>query len=196
MPYFILSFSCDHDNQLLWSNFAHFDGINLEIDFAKFERELNHIIRWHGLVNYNLESQKECLRKTFYKELLYVEDFGKIKSLKEINGLTGEKYEMIITHIAIICTLYSMFFKRNHFNGENEYRFVFCNLSADYINFRIRKDLIVPYIEKKVKDIDFITKITLGPTNKSDMAVNGIRELLHHYNKDVDVVRSKIQLRF
>lgn len=49
-PYFILSFSRDKDSQLLWSNYANLDGLNLEIDFAKFKKNLNDRIKWHGLV--------------------------------------------------------------------------------------------------------------------------------------------------
>ena len=36
--YYICSFSCDEDSQLLWSNYSKYDGINLEIDFAKFRK--------------------------------------------------------------------------------------------------------------------------------------------------------------
>ena len=63
--YFILSFSCDNDSQLLWSNYSNYDGVNLEIDFANFIEKLNRNMLWHGLVNYSFKSQKECLRKTF-----------------------------------------------------------------------------------------------------------------------------------
>lgn len=196
LSFFILSFSCDKDSQLLWSNYANLDGLNLEIDFDKFEKRLNHIIKWHGLVIYHLESQKECMRKTFHDELINVEDFGKIKSLNDINMLTGKEYEMLITHISVICVVYSMFFKREHFKGENEYRFVFSSVNKDGINFRSRNGLIIPYIKKKVEELDFITKITIGPTNKVDIATNGIRELLHHNESEIEVAKSEIPLRF
>ncbi|MDO4720495.1 MAG: hypothetical protein Q4A78_07510 [Peptostreptococcaceae bacterium] len=196
LSFFILSFSCDKDSQLLWSNYANLDGLNLEIDFDKFEKRLNHIIKWHGLVNYHLESQKECMRKTFHDELINVEDFGKIKSLNDINMLTGKEYEMLITHISVICVVYSMFFKREYFKGENEYRFVFSSVNKDGINFRSRNGLIIPYIKKKVEELDFITKITIGPTNKIDIATNGIRELLHHNEREIEVAKSEIPLRF
>lgn len=196
LSFFILSFSRNKDSQLLWSNYANLDGLNLEIDFDKFEKRLNHIIKWHGLVNYHLESQKECMRKTFHDELINVEDFGKIKSLNDINMLTGKEYEMLITHISVICVVYSMFFKREHFKGENEYRFVFSSVNKDGINFRSRNGLIIPYIKKKVEELDFITKITIGPTNKIDIATNGIRELLHHNESEIEVAKSEIPLRF
>lgn len=123
--YYICSFSCDKDSQLLWSNYSNYDGVNLEIDFAKFKENLNHTFFWHGLVIYDFESQKDCLRRTFYNEFIDNEEFGKIKSLNEINKLEGKKYEKLIIHMSIICILYSMFFKRNYFKSEYEYRFVF-----------------------------------------------------------------------
>ena len=146
-PYFILSFSRDKDSQLLWSNYANLDGLNLEIDFAKFKKNLNDRIKWHGLVNYDLESQKKCMRESFCDELINIEDiedFGKIKSLNDINKLTGKEYEMLIVHISVICMVYSMFFKREYFKGENEYRFVLSYVDENEIkiNFRSRNGLI------------------------------------------------------
>ena len=89
-----------------------------------------------------------------------------------------------------------MFFKREYFKGENEYRFVFSSEKKDRINFRSRNGLITPYIKKKVEDLDFITKITIGPTNKIDITTNGIRELLHHNEREIEVTKSEIPLRF
>ena len=118
--YYICSFSHNKDSQLLWSNYSNYDGINIEIDFAKFRENLNHSIMWDGLVNYDFESQKECLKRTFCDEIIGVADFGNIKSLEEINKLQAREYEILISHMSIICELYSMFFKRSCFKGENE----------------------------------------------------------------------------
>lgn len=194
--YYIFSSSCDDDSQLLWSNYSNYDGINLEIDFAKFIENLNHNMLWHGLVNYDFESQKECLRKTFYDEFIDIDDFGKIKSLNEINRLEGREYEMLISHMSIICELYSIFFKRGYFEGENEYRFVFAIGKKQEISFRSKNRMVIPYIKKQVESIDFITRITIGPTNQIDIAARGIREFLHYYQRDVDIVKSEIPLRF
>lgn len=194
--YYICSFSCDEDNQLLWSNYSKYDGINLEIDFAKFRENLNHSIMWDSLVNYDFESQKECLRKTFYDEFIDVDDFGNIKSLKEINNLQGKAYELLISHMSIICELYSMFFKRSCFKGENEYRFVFAVDKKQEISFRNKNSIVIPYIKKEIESIDFITRITIGPTNQIDIAAKGIGELLHYYKRDVEVVKSEMPLRF
>jgi len=194
--FYILSFSCDKDSQLLWSNYSNYDGINLEIDFAKFIENLNHKIMWHGLVNYDSESQIECLRKTFYDEFIDVEEFGKIKSLNEINKLEGREYELLISHMTIICELYSMFFKRDCFVGENEYRFVFGGVKKQEISFRSKNRTVIPYIKKYTDNIDYITGITIGPTNQVDIAVKGICELMHHYKREVDIGKSQIPLRF
>lgn len=194
--YYICSFSCVEDSQLLCSNYSKYDGINLEIDFAKIRENLDHSIMWDGLVNYDFKSQKECLRKTFYDEFINIADFGNIKSLKEINKLQGREYEMLISHMSIICELYSMFFKRSCFKGEEEYRFVFASDNKQKISFRNKNSIVIPYIKKRVENIDFITRITIGPTNQSDIATKGIKELLHYYQRDVDVVKSEIPLRF
>lgn len=194
--FFILSFSYDKDSQLLWSSYSNYDGINLEIDFAKLIENLNHNILWHGLVNYSFKSQIKCLRKTFNAEFIEVEDFGKIKSLSEINRLEGREYEMLISHMSIICELYSMFFKRECFAGEKEYRLVFGYEKNQKINFRSKNRTVIPYITKNTGNIDYITGITIGPTNQIDIATKGIRELLHYYQREVDINKSQIPLRF
>lgn len=194
--YYIFSFSCDKDSQLLWSNYSNYDGINLEIDFAKFIENLNYNMLWHGLVNYDFESQKECLRKTFYDEFINIDDFGKIKCLKEINRLDGREYEMLILHMSVICELYSMFFKRGCFEGENEYRFVLGTEKKQEISFRSKNRMVIPYIKKQVESIDFITRITIGPTNQIDITAKGISELLYYYQRDIDIAKSEIPLRF
>lgn len=194
--YYILSFSCDEDSQLLWSNYSNYDGVNLEIDFANFIENLNYNMVWHGLVNYDFESQKDCLRKTFYDEFIDIEDFGKIKSLYEINRLVGREYEMLISHMSVICELYSMFFKRDCFEGEKEYRFVFSSVKKQEISFRSKNRMVIPYIKKQVESLDFIKRITIGPTNQGDITAKGISELLHYYQRDVDIIKSEIPLRF
>lgn len=141
------------------------------------------------------------MRESFCDELINIEDiedFGKIKSLNDINKLTGKEYEMLIVHISVICMVYSMFFKREYFKGENEYRFVLSYVDENEIkiNFRSRNGLIIPYIKEKVEELAFINNITIGPTNKTDMATSGVRELLHHNDLEIDVTKSKIPLRF
>ena len=121
---------------------------------------------------------------------------GKIKSLNEINRLEGKEYEMLISHMSVICELYSMFFKRGCFEGENEYRFVFATEKKQEISFRSKNRMVIPYIKKQVESIDFITRITIGPTNQIDITAKGISELLHYYQRDVDIVKSEIPLRF
>ena len=94
--------SHNKDSQLLWSNYSNYDGINIEIDFAKFRENLNHSIMWDGLVNYDFESQKECLKRTFCDEIIGVADFGNIKSLEEINKLQAREYEILISHMSTV----------------------------------------------------------------------------------------------
>lgn len=194
--YYILSFSCDNDSQLLWSNYSDNDGINLEIDFEKFCECLNYDMHWHGLVNYRLENQKECFRKAFYDELIGVDDFGKIDKLSQINDLKGRDYDMTISHISVICQLYSMFFKKNCFEGEREYRFVFSNTREKEVCFRNKNNIVTPFLKEKINSLDFITGITIGPTNKMDIAEKGIKQFLQHHNMSVDVTRSQIPLRY
>lgn len=89
-----------------------------------------------------------------------------------------------------------MFFKRYCFVGEKEYRFVLNCGKKDKISFRSKNGIVIPYIVKSTENIDYITGITIGPTNQVDIAAKGISELLHYYQRDVDIVKSQIPLRY
>lgn len=193
---YIISFTTDKDSQLLWSNYSNNDGVNIEVDFEKFVESLNHRSLWHGLVNYKFEKQKECLRQSFYDEIIGNEEMGNISELSQINILEGREYEMTISHMSVICILYSMFFKKECFEGEKEYRFVFTGVEEKELNFRNKNSIVTPYIKKKLENIECIIGVTIGPTYKNDMAKKGIEQLLSHYNKQVKVLESQIPLRY
>lgn len=196
--FYILSFSCDSDNQLLWSNYSNMDGVNIEIDFSKFVENLNYTLVWNGLVNYDVKSQISCMRNTIQEEFVGQESFGKIRNIFDLNNLVGEQHSLFVSHLSMICQLYSMFFKRSCFAGEDEYRFVFSGGENVETNFRYKKGAIIPYIKRSIESKDFIKGITIGPTNRSDIVKKGIRELFYYYQKseDIKISNSQIPLRY
>lgn len=195
--YYVLSTSCDRDNQLMWSYYSNRDGVNIEIDSQALVNLIDGSLMWQGLVNYNYDSQRENIEKSLCDELFQVEDFGFINAWKEINDLSGKEYNMLITHISIICELYSMFYKRNCFSNENEYRFVFSkHRNEPKTRFRSKNGIIIPYITNHFDSLEFVKSVTLGPTNNMDNALDGITELLRYNNCRVNVRKSEVPLRF
>ena len=47
------------------------------------------------------------------------------------------------------------------------------------ISFRNKNSIVNTVYKKEIESIDFITRITIGPTNQIDIATKGIKELLH-----------------
>ncbi len=152
---------------------------------------------WHGLVYYDYEDQKKRLKQSFNKELFGVENFGNIWTWNEVSKLAEKEYSMFITHMTIICELYSMFFKRKCFSDEKEYRIVFSQINNQQSTyFRNKRGVVTPYIIKKTNNLDYINSIMIGPTSKEDKAYNGIRELLKYNNCQATVKKSSLPLRY
>lgn len=140
----------------------------------------------------------KCVADSLKKEIIGEEDFGSIKCLKEINDLSGAMYERVLTHLEIMWILYSMFFKRDCFKMEREYRFVFgpTGNKNDNYNFRTKNGAIIPYVKKKFKALNFIKSVTVGPANNMDISCKEIKEFLSYNGCNVEVKRSKIPLRY
>lgn len=196
--FFVISFSIDGDSQLLWSNYSNNDGANIEINFKQFERSIDTKIKWHGLVEYEKKQQKDCIKRTLEDSLNNLKEELKIQTWEEISELKEKDYMEFIDYIAVTCIVYSMFFKRECFKNEQEYRFVFSlsDRKNKEIKHRRKSNLIIPYIEQQYESIDFISGITAGPMNNIDVSARSIKEFFHNFGRDVHVKPSEIPLRY
>ena len=98
-----------------------------------------------------------------------------------------------------------MFFKKECFAQEQEYRMVFLCvhrrkqlLSGDSISveYRIKDEVFIPFIRMKLGDISCLKSVCVGTKNTSDLAVKGLRHYFGSRNLEVRVKKSEIPLRY
>lgn len=204
--YFILSFSTNGDSLPLWSNYSQGVGYNIEFcqkidDIFKMDEKpllpISHKViydaeKQYQKVVYFLKNAYECYSKA-------------ICELKE-NFFEDEIEKTIIFDSVLILKRYAIFFKRDLFQAEEEYRICFLstNLNVkDYrkkicreIFFRMKDGNLIPYIKIKLSDY-FLKSICIGPTNNSDITKIGWELFFQEKHFDgVDVKKSQIPLRY
>ena len=202
--YYVISFSTNPDNLVLWSEYANSMGYNLEFRFADLLKLFPSNNMWHGKVVYNKEIQLQCLQQALDESLTWRPEY-RVSSINDFDEQTP--YE-IIAYLAmdmyVFCTVYSMFFKQPEFASEEEYRFVFfaCHESNEFIKktskmyFRVKEDALIPYIKIPCKTLDALNAITIGPKNNIDIAMAGLKHYCREKRIEIPVLKSNIPLRY
>lgn len=69
--------------------------------------------------------------------------------------------------------------------------------SGDYvISFRIKNEVLTPFIKKKISNLNSLKSIMIGPKNKSDIAEKGLWYFFRNMKLDVKVYKSKMPIRY
>lgn len=212
---YILSFSLDNDSLQVWSSFTGGCGYNIGLDFSKFKDKLNKeynkelneeakVIYIFSKVIYDRSKQEEIIKRKIaeYKEIYcrYADQLSE----SEIKSFTAKFF--------IGMRLFACFFKNPVFCGDNEFRVVFFNYShlVSYIKpeFRTKNGMLIPYFDifkrRNGNSTDEpnqlpVNSITIGPTNFSDMAKEGVYYYLYDLDYDIEKIEvrnSKIPLRY
>lgn len=133
------------------------------------------------------------------------EDYKTIHGWDDLDSAEEEDVKLFVDHISVICLLYNMFFKKECFAQEQEYRMVFLCvhrrkqlLSGDSISveYRIKDEVFIPFIRMKLGDISCLKSVCVGTKNTSDLAVKGLRHYFGSRNLEVRVKKSEIPLRY
>jgi len=210
---YVLSFSLDRDNILLWSEYSNFMGYSIEFDYEKFKESL----KTKGMIFDGFVIYDEIVQVSRLKQALALicnsyetEINGSDIQQRLVDGSIGEDMrELLLQNFSVYCTAYSMFFKKPCFSGENEYRFVIWAVHQDFsekiiglvpLNFRDKQNVIIPYIKVPIVTNDGllpIRSITIGPQNNIDISETGLRFFLASKKYQiVSVNRSDIPLRY
>ncbi|MDO5389999.1 MAG: DUF2971 domain-containing protein [Eubacteriales bacterium] len=209
---YVLSFSKGYDSLLLWTEFAKSQGYCMEFDYSQLRSGIHKKMKMDGYVIYNRKEQCTLVENTFLRVLKRKDDSRRVlrkKLFSETEIVTEEELEQFVSEFALCSFLYSMFFKKECFQEEQEYRFVFWAFHEENgmeivpeltpIHFRERAQTLIPYIEVGYahnKGQNPIRAITVGPKNNSDLAVKGIRYFLRNEKINIPVCESKIPLRY
>ena len=197
--YYILSFSTRKDSITLWSEYSNFRGYSMAFDYKLLiERILTQnpgLACWHGQVIYDTEEQDH----------LIIEALLNTRRNHSKSNLNNRDFERWAEDFMKICTIYSMFFKKECFKEECEYRIVFlaCHETCekDYLkmNFREKEGILIPYIEIDVTNNEQLLpmlSLIVAPKNSMNLGVRGITYFLQSKGYSVPVIKSNIPLRY
>jgi len=117
--------------------------------------------------------------------------------------ISERSLEKLAKEMAVVVSVYAMFFKKNFFEGEEEYRFIFPPLinviGTSKPNFRLLDQIFLPYImvefDREQKEIP-LESVMVGAKNNSDIAVRGMKYFLRSQGMDIPVLLSDIPLRY
>ena len=202
---YIISFSKNCDLIAMWKIYGK-NGIVLEFDISAIERvaKRNKII----VVDRN-GTPKKISTRTIFGEVIY-DDSEIVKlvraSLRQLYRMHEQEIKNDIMEIYVhgiyTKTLFDMFYKKKdtNFSYEQEYRIAFTLYDNDVgkvENFRVKNDLIIPYIVIEFKNKNFIPlkSITINPEQKDCMFEFSLRHLLKAYNYDIPIYYSNSKIR-
>ena len=206
MSFYVVAFSKQNNNSLLWAEFTDFRGYCLEFDYEKIVEGFRHRVFLHGTVIYDEEEQMNGLLESLLSCIHSLVE----KGAKDLQGFfeedaipSEESLNQLVDAMAVVCSVYTMFFKKSYFAGEEDYRFIFPPLhyekGQDRPQFRLLDQIFLPYImvelETEQQEIP-LQSVMVGAKNNSDIAVRGMKYFLKTQGLDIPVLLSDIPLRY
>jgi len=205
---YIISFSLKNDSPLMWSEYSNHAGYCIQFDGERFLDSLPGLKTYeilHGKVVYSMEQQIKCLEKTIEQTTFRDDEFEHRNDWNDVDSLSDEETKKWIFYVSLEVSLYNMFFKFPCFEGEHEYRIVLMighdggNYKSDDLweqHFRIKDEILIPYIKVALTSIDSIERVIIGSKNKNDLAAMGVKHLFRNLKQDIIVDQSIIPLRY
>lgn len=208
MSFYVVAFSKVQNSALLWAEFTEFHGYCLEFHYEKLVSGFQERAFLHGTVIYDEKEQTACLLEGLLSCIHGLVQEGRTELedfFEEGAEISEETLRALAEDMAMVCSVYAMFFKKSFFEGEQEYRFVFAPLEEDgreqTPKFRIFWQMFLPYIlveyggdgEQEALPLE---SVMLGAKNNSDIAVRGMKHFLKVQGLDIPVLLSDIPLRY
>lgn len=206
LSFYVVAFSKLQNNALLWAEFTDFKGYCLEFDYTKLVEGFQHRVFLHGTVIYDEKEQMNGLLESLLSCIRNLQENG----MTDLEGFFEEEAEIsegsldkLVMEMAVVVSVYAMFFKKSFFEGEEEYRFIFPpiinELGVAKPDFRLLDQIFLPYImvefDREMKEIP-LESVMVGAKNNSDIAVRGMKYFLHSQGLEIPVLLSDIPLRY
>lgn len=180
----IVSFSSAIECLPMWNMYGK-NGHGLALGFDT--KILNNIYSLYKCI-YATETIKEEIKRVVVK-INGQKDWWKQVKLENVLSYNFNSADFIFR-------LYLMLWlsgKNSAYIYEEEIRWLF--LKRDNIKYRLRDNLIVPYVEQYIPK-SALKEIWIGPTNDMDRSVRSLRMYLDHMGfNDVEIKQSKVPYR-
>lgn len=205
MSFYVVAFSKQENSALLWAEFTDFKGYCLGFDYEKLVLGFSNRAFLHGTVIYDEKTQTECLLEALLSCIRRAVQEGRTDLelfFEETGTPKEESLREMARDMALVCSVYAMFFKSEFFAGEEEYRFVFSPLLHEHNGkprFRIADQVFLPYIMVQFDGDDMpipLESVMVGAKNNSDIAIRGVRSFLKGQGLEIPVTLSDIPLRY
>lgn len=191
----------------MWSEYSDFCGYCIEFDFNKLIHSFSNSTQiTHGKVVYEHEEQVSMMQEIIENDFFQSHSlFPYVSSWEDFASINDKQLAHFSLHMATVVHLYNMFFKKECFSGENEYRFVFiCDhdeVLSPYIEiepqyFRIKDNVLILFVKKRLSSLDSVNSILIGPKNNSDIAEKGVKHFLRYHKIKAKVEKSEMPLRY
>lgn len=200
---YVISLSTERDSLALWAEFSGSVGYNIGFRGQELIELLHkkYTIMWNGKIIYDIEEQKSKIKKLIFDKIPQILN----KSFDDIISEVEPTKDGLLDFAQVLvmaCSVYAMFFKKEEFKDENEYRIVISNIGKKKtpVLFREKDGFLLPYVEVKIDEDGErlpISQITVGPKNSIDLAINGMEVYLiaKGYNPDI-VKKTSLSLRY
>ena len=206
LSFYVVAFSKLQNNALLWAEFTDFKGYCLEFDYTKLVEGFQHRVFLHGTVIYDEEEQMSGILESFLSCIRNLQEEG----MTDLSAFFEEEAEIsdaslkkLAQEMAVVVSVYAMFFKKSFFEGEEEYRFIFPpminEMGTAKPNFRLLDQIFLPYImvefDREQRELP-LESVMVGAKNNSDIAVRGMKYFLQSQRMEIPVLLSDIPLRY
>lgn len=194
--YFVTCFSVNPDSLLLWSEFADIRGCNLGFDNSDI---IEHCCVQRAnprMVIYTEEEQLYWMKECF--EALAEEESATEYLTALCSQGRQKELHAYLDCVALLANYYSMYFKREIFKGEEEYRFILHDSGEADILYRQKGSLRIPYIELSICDEGKkipLRQVHLNPKLHEITERQQFEKLLDGNDK-VELIESKANLRY
>lgn len=190
---YVLSMSENQDSLTLWGNYAEGNGYSIAFEantlINDIYDELNNFYIVYGRVVYSRKAQIKLLLDFLVNAFEFI--YGLKPDINELeSGLPALFKSTLVS--------YSIFFKNEAFEAEEEFRIVATIEDKAKVNFRSSNGVIIPYIYPEFEKIP-VKEIIIGPKNNSDIAKGGVEFYLERLEYDLNtikVIKSNVPLRY
>ena len=182
----------------MWNQFTNNSGYCLSFDFQDLFDSFGNAVFCSGKVIYDEDEQIKILEKDICQLFLNKELF---RDWDDFDNMTEDNIYNIYQTLSLSLSVYNQFFKNSYFKNENEYRFVFyrhCHNENHYSYkqyFRIKNDLLIPYIKVKLLTLDSLDEVMIAPKNDKDISKLSVLRYLNSLNIKAEVADSKVPIR-
>ena len=181
-------------------------GYSLQFDFDKIIKEFSNVkVLYHGKVVYDKNKQKSDFMRTLQEEFFEDNHWEYINSWDDFEKIPVEEENIFVQLVYVYCMLYNMFFKKECFSEEKEYRII-CDFVHDggrykeneYVktHFRIKDEVLIPFVKQPIDCSKCLEAVIVGPKNNSDIAVEGLKYYFRAKKMDVEIGKSEMPFRY